>query len=607
MSDYNDNVDIVSSDSDFEIPINARQTIKKLWRSVGDQRGRLTAVLLSVFVYVLLSMISPMYSAYIVDRLWMDVKEAAEHGAIFRISLDACGRDILFLLLIYAVTAAFYTLQSFLMAGFAEKLNLRLRTEISEKLNKLPLSYFDRTKTGDILSRLINDLDKTSEVLQTGALKFFISIGLIAGSLVMMLRLSVALTIIFLIFMALALAATKFVSAKTLRFSKLRQQRVSEATAQVEEAYTGRVVIKAFNLEDNSYKNMSQAMDALADAHLKAEFFINAINPAIRLINRFGQVFIAVLAGNMLIEGRLSAGMFQAFLQYLNQASEPFTEAAYMINSIQAALASLERIYDMLEEEEISPEPASPSVINRAFGSVEFQNVRFGYTPDNILMRNVVFAVEPGQKVAIVGSTGAGNTTLINLLMRFYELNGGKILLDGIDIKTMTRSNLRDNLGMVLQDTWLFDGTVAENIAYGKPEASKEEIIAAAKAARADFFIRAMSNGYDTVLTNDSENISIGQRQLLTIARAFLRDPALIILDEATSSVDTRTEIEIGRAMKELMKNRTSFVIAHRLSTIIDADLILLMQNGNIIEQGTHKTLLKAKGAYADLYYSQFA
>ncbi len=607
MSDYNDNVDIVSSDSDFEIPINARQTIKKLWRSVGDQRGRLTAVLLSVFVYVLLSMISPMYSAYIVDRLWMDVKEAAEHGAIFRISLDACGRDILFLLLIYAVTAAFYTLQSFLMAGFAEKLNLRLRTEISEKLNKLPLSYFDRTKTGDILSRLINDLDKTSEVLQTGALKFFISIGLIAGSLVMMLRLSVALTIIFLIFMALALAATKFVSAKTLRFSKLRQQRVSEATAQVEEAYTGRVVIKAFNLEDNSYKNMSQAMDALADAHLKAEFFINAINPAIRLINRFGQVFIAVLAGNMLIEGRLSAGMFQAFLQYLNQASEPFTEAAYMINSIQAALASLERIYDMLEEEEISPEPASPSVINRAFGSVEFQNVRFGYTPDNILMRNVVFAVEPGQKVAIVGSTGAGKTTLINLLMRFYELNGGKILLDGIDIKTMTRSNLRDNLGMVLQDTWLFDGTVAENIAYGKPEASKEEIIAAAKAARADFFIRAMSNGYDTVLTNDSENISIGQRQLLTIARAFLRDPALIILDEATSSVDTRTEIEIGRAMKELMKNRTSFVIAHRLSTIIDADLILLMQNGNIIEQGTHKTLLKAKGAYADLYYSQFA
>lgn len=607
MSDYNDNVDIVSSDSDFEIPINARQTIKKLWRSVGDQRGRLTAVLLSVFVYVLLSMISPMYSAYIVDRLWMDVKEAAEHGAIFRISLDACGRDILFLLLIYAVTAAFYTLQSFLMAGFAEKLNLRLRTEISEKLNKLPLSYFDRTKTGDILSRLINDLDKTSEVLQTGALKFFISIGLIAGSLVMMLRLSVALTIIFLIFMAFALAATKFVSAKTLRFSKLRQQRVSEATAQVEEAYTGRVVIKAFNLEDNSYKNMSQAMDALADAHLKAEFFINAINPAIRLINRFGQVFIAVLAGNMLIEGRLSAGMFQAFLQYLNQASEPFTEAAYMINSMQAALASLERIYDMLEEEEISPEPASPSVINRAFGSVEFQNVRFGYTPDNILMRNVVFAVEPGQKVAIVGSTGAGKTTLINLLMRFYELNGGKILLDGIDIKTMTRSNLRDNLGMVLQDTWLFDGTVAENIAYGKPEASKEEIIAAAKAARADFFIRAMSNGYDTVLTNDSENISIGQRQLLTIARAFLRDPALIILDEATSSVDTRTEIEIGRAMKELMKNRTSFVIAHRLSTIIDADLILLMQNGNIIEQGTHKTLLKAKGAYADLYYSQFA
>lgn len=334
---------------------------------------------------------------------------------------------------------------------------------------------------------------------------------------------------------------------------------------------------------------------------------INAINPAIRLINRFGQVLIAVLAGKMLLEGRLTVGVFQAFFQYANQASEPLTEAAYMINSMQSALASLERIYKLLDEEELSPEPALPAVVDQAKGMVEFQNVRFGYTPDKILMNNINFSVKPGQKVAIVGSTGAGKTTLINLLMRFYELNGGKIMLDGIDTRDMTRSNLRNNFGMVLQDTWLFGGTIAENIAYSKPDATHEQIVAAAKAARVDFFVRTMSHGYDTVLSNDAENISIGQRQLLTIARVFLCDPAVIILDEATSSVDTRTEIEIGKAMKALMKNRTSFVIAHRLSTIIDADLILFMQNGNIIEQGTHETLLKAKGAYADLYYSQFA
>lgn len=334
---------------------------------------------------------------------------------------------------------------------------------------------------------------------------------------------------------------------------------------------------------------------------------MNAINPAIRLINRFGQVLLAVFAGKMLLDGALTVGVFQAFFQYVNQSSEPLTEMAYMVNSMQSALASLERIYELLDEEELSDEPALPLAVGRAEGAVEFRNVRFGYTPDNILMKNINFSVKPGQKVAIVGSTGAGKTTLINLLMRFYDLNQGQILLDGTDTTGMTRSNLRSNFGMVLQDTWLFGGTIAENIAYSKLNATREEIVAAAKAARVDFFVRTMSQGYDTVLSNDAENISIGQRQLLTIARVFLCDPAVIILDEATSSVDTRTEIEIGKAMKALMKNRTSFVIAHRLSTIVDADLILFMQNGNIIEQGTHETLLREKGAYADLYYSQFA
>ena len=352
---------------------------------------------------------------------------------------------------------------------------------------------------------------------------------------------------------------------------------------------------------------MEEETDKLAKATMKADFMTNAINPAIRLINRLGQVVIAVLAGKSLIEGRLTVGEFQAFFRYLNQSAEPLTEASFMLNSMQSALASVERIYDMLDEEEISPEPEKPEIVENAKGEVEFKSVRFGYSPDKILMEDISFKAKKGQKIAIVGSTGAGKTTLINLLMRFYDVNGGKILLDGVDTKNLTRANLRSNFGMVLQDTWLFEGTVAENIAYGKPEATREEIIEAAKMARIDFFIRTMPKGYDTVLQNDTEGISVGQRQLITIARVMLCNPSVLILDEATSSVDTRTEIEIGKATQALMANRTSFVIAHRLSTIVDADLILVMKNGTIIEQGNHKELLEKQGAYAELYNSQFA
>lgn len=607
MADNDSNVEILTDEMEFETPDHALKTLQRLWYSVGDQHKRLSIVLVSVVFYTFLSIIAPLYSAHIVDMLWNNIKQAMSNGTVFRITWTDGGRDIFFLLLIYLATALFYTLQSFLMSSFAEILSLRLRTEISVKLNRLPLSFFDRTKTGAILSRTVNDLDKTAEALQTGMLKLFTAVGMVIGSLVMMFRFSIRLTLIFLVFTAIALGVTNLVSAKTLKYAMRRQQCVSNVTAQVEEAYSGRVIIKAFNQEESSSKNMHKATEELAQISKKADFMINAINPAIRLINRFGQVLIAVAAGKMLLDGALTVGVFQAFFQYVNQASEPLTEVAYMVNSMQSALASLERIYDLLDEQELSKEPALPKVVNDANGKVEFQNVRFGYTPDHILMNNISFSVKPGQKVAIVGSTGAGKTTLINLLMRFYELNGGKITIDGTDIMEMTRSNLRNNFGMVLQDTWLFGGTIAENIAYSKPQATRDEIVAAAKAARVDFFVRTMSHGYDTILSNDAENISTGQRQLLTIARVFLCDPAVIILDEATSSVDTRTEIEIGKAMKALMKNRTSFVIAHRLSTIVDADLILFMQNGNIIEQGTHETLLQKKGSYAELYYSQFA
>lgn len=606
MSETN-NTEILADDIDFETPDDAWKTVKRLWNSVGNQHKRLAVVLISVIFYTLLSILAPLYSAHIVDLLWNNIKETFTNGTTFQITWTDGGQDIFFLLLIYLVTALFYALQSFLMASFAETLSLDLRTEISRKLNRLPLSYFDRTKTGAILSRAVNDLDKTSEALQTGMLKLFTAVGMVIGSLIMMFRFSILLTFIFLVFTVIALGATNLVSAKTLKYALKRQECVSTVTTHVEEAYSGRVIIKAFQQEEQSSKALHQATQELADATKKADFMMNAINPAIRLINRLGQILIAVFAGRMLLNQTLTVGVFQAFFQYVNQASEPLTEVAYMVTSMQSALASLERIYHLLDEEEMNSDPAVPSALKRAEGTVEFQNVRFGYTPEHILMHNISFSVKPGQKVAIVGSTGAGKTTLVNLLMRFYELNSGRILLDGTDTKEMTRSDLRNHFGMVLQDTWLFGGTIAENIAYSKPDATREEIIKAAKAARVDFFVRTMSQGYDTILSNDAENISIGQRQLLTIARVFLCDPAVIILDEATSSVDTRTEIEISKAMKSLMKNRTSFVIAHRLSTIVDADLILFMENGNIIEQGTHTSLLQKKGAYADLYYSQFA
>lgn len=610
-----------SDDMDFEMPSDAGTTVKRLWRSMGRQRVRLIIVSVSVIFYTILSVAAPVYSAKIVDLLFQEIRAAVSGERTFRVTWDPVGREIMILLLIYTLTGILYTFQSFLMASFAERLSLELRTKISRKLDRLPLSFFDNHKTGEVLSRATNDLDKMSEVMQTGLLKLFTAVGMVVGSLIMMFRFHIGLTLVFLVFTVLSMVSTRFFAGKTLRYAARRQQAVSRVTGQVEESYSGRTVIKAFNREERSAEDMREAVEELAETSRKADFMMNAVNPFIRLVNRLGQAVIAVFAGKLLIDGVLSVGVFQAFFQYVYQASEPLTEAAYMINSLQSSIASVERIFQLLDEKEIRPDPrqteAEPGEavsgaknadkLCMAEGRVEFRHVRFGYLPDKLLMNDISFTAHPGQKIAIVGSTGAGKTTLINLLMRFYEVNGGQIFLDGRDTADMTYEELRGNFGMVLQDTWLFDGTIAENIAYGCPDASREEIIAAAKAARADFFIRTLPQGYDTRLSGDAENISAGQRQLLTIARVMLCDPAVLILDEATSSVDTRTEMEIGKAMNELMKGRTSFVIAHRLSTIIDADLILVMQNGNIIEQGDHRGLLKAGGAYAELYNSQYA
>ena len=585
---------------------NSRSTVARLFGRLKRQRARLAVVAVSIVIYVGLSIYTPMFSAVVVDHLWQSIQAAWRDGVPFSITWTNMGQELTQLSIQYCFTWMFYYLQSYLMANVAESLNLELRNQIARKLNRLPLRFFDQNKAGEILSRVTSDLDKISEVLQTGLLKLVVAIGTIIGSLSVMLYYSAFLTCIFLAFMAVSVVITQIVAKKNLRCAAERQETIGELTGIVEEYYNGRNVIKAYNHEEESLAHVTAAAEKNRAANQKADFLTNCVNPLIRLLNRFANVVIAIIAGKAMLDGAMTVGVVQAFFQYVNQTAEPLTEASFMINSLQSALASARRTFELLDSEEESPDPAEPAVLEHAKGNIAFEHVSFGYSPDHLLMKDISFAARPGQKIAVVGSTGAGKTTLVNLLMRFYEVNSGKIIVDGVSAAEMTRSGLRKNFGMVLQDTWLFSGTVAENIAYSKPDATREEIIAAAKAAKVDYFIRTMPRGYDTMLDNEAANLSAGQRQLITIARVFLCNPPIIILDEATSSVDTRTEVEIGKAMKKLMSGRTSFVIAHRLSTIRDADMILYMEHGNIIEQGSHKELLAKKGAYAALYYSQF-
>ena len=587
------------------VPENAFLTAKRLFGQLKDQRFRLIIVGISIVIYTVLNVFTPYYSAKVIDALMSAVNSAA--GGAFSIPWEPLGREMTALFIMYIVMCCFYFFQSFLMASVAEKLILNLRRQISSKLNQLPLRFFDRNKPGEILSRVTSDLDKVSETLQTGLLKLVVAIGTIVGSLAFMFYYSWILALIFLAFMAVGVVVTQIVSKKTLLAASLRQESMARLTGIAEEFYTGRDIIKAYNHEQRSTEKVLECVDGVRLATRDADFLTNVMNPVIRFLSRLSQAVILLIAGYWMLAGNMTIGVVQAYFQYVTLAAEPFTEASFMINSLQSALASAERTFAFLDDEEDVPDTLTPVNIDRAEGAIAFERVSFGYTPEKILMKDISFTAKPGQKIAVVGATGAGKTTLINLLMRFYEVNGGRITIDGIAATDLTRKGLRKNFGMVLQDTWLFGGTIAENIAYGKPDATREEIVRAAKMAKVDYFIRTMPRGYDTVIENDANNLSVEQRQLLTIARVFLCDPPILILDEATSSVDTRTEAEIGKAMSELMSGRTSFVIAHRLSTIRDADNILFMENGNIIEQGDHKQLLAKGGAYAALYNSQFA
>lgn len=597
-------------EEELEVPKDTWGTVRRLWHAAAGERWRFGVVIAAILVYTGFHVAAPAYSARVIDVLWTNIQAAFAEGRAFTVGWETGGRELATYFGIWTGACALYSVQCFVMAGFAEKLNLSLRRSIAEKLSRLPLKFYDGHKPGEVVSRATNDLDKMSEVLQTGLLKLMSAVGTIIGALYMMLRYSVLLTAIFLVFAFVSTLITKGVSKWTLKLAAERQRYVGELTATVEEAYSGRLIIKSFNREGSSSQRVHELSDKLARASRRADFATNAISPLIRFIIRLAQVLIAVVAGGMLVGGQITIGVFQAFFQYIHQASEPLTQLSFTINTLQNALASVERVFDILDEEEVEPDPL-PEVAAKlpaaVEGRVDFSRVRFGYNPEKPLMRDVTFHVKPGQKVAIVGATGAGKTTLINLLMRFYEIGGGSIEFDGVDTHAMARPDLRANFGMVLQDAWLFDGTIAENIAYGRPDATREEIVRAAEMAHVDHFVRTMPQGYDTHIENDAETISQGQRQLLTIARVILCDPAILILDEATSSVDTRTERDIVQAMETLMHGRTSFVIAHRLSTIVDADLILHMRAGTIIEQGTHEELLAENGPYADLYRSQFA
>lgn len=582
-------------------------TMKRLIGYLKPYRFRLLAVLVTAVLSTVFAIVSPKLlgnaTTILFEGMMMKMR-GVPHAAV---DFDAILQILLALGGLYVMSAAFSYMQQFIMAGVAQKTVYHLRKDLNEKLSRLPLRYYDSHTHGEVLSRVVNDVDNISNTLQQSLTQLITALVTLVGVVVMMLTISPLMTLIVILTLPLSFLVTAMIASRSQRYFMGQQRALGELNGHVEEMYTGHQIVKAFGREDRSISDFNRINGKLYDSGWKAQFISGIIMPLMTLINNIGYVLVCVVGGVLVTHRTIQIGDIQAFIQYARQFSQPITQTANIANIIQSTIASAERVFEILDEEEEVPETAQPQVISSPKGEVQFHDVKFSYKKDVPLIENMNIDVKKGQTIAIVGPTGAGKTTLINLLMRFYEIDDGKITIDGVDLRDLRRGDLRSLFGMVLQDTWLFHGTIRENIAYGRKDATEDEIIQAAKAAHADHFIRTLPEGYDTMLNEEASNISKGQQQLLTIARAILADPAILILDEAPSSVDTRTEVHIQTAMQELMKGRTSFVIAHRLSTIRGADRILVMNEGRVIEQGTHEELLAEGGFYADLYNSQFS
>lgn len=584
---------------------NFKKAVSNFISLLGEKKVPFLISIISNTISTILVVSIPWVSALAIDdivKILNDTTVTDKWNAVFSFIIKPISALGVIAVLIFALNY----LQEYISAILGEQVAQSLRVKLSKKFTKLPMNFFDTNQVGDILSKLTTDIEKVAEVIGTSFTRFVYSFLIIILVIFMLFNINAKLTLIVLAILLISVVVTYYVSNLTQKIFSRDVTSLSELSSITEEALTGNLVIQSYNKQKDIIDTLDKSIEKQYSAAKTLEFTVFSIYPSIRFITQIAFVISAVISAVLVINGHLTLGLAQAFLQYVTQISDPVTTAAYIINSLQNALVSVERIYDILELPEEVDLTEDTHLLDNTKGQIVFENVSFGYTKDKLLMKNVNFTAKAEQMVAIVGPTGAGKTTLINLLMRFYDINGGRILFDGVDISKVSRKELRANFGMVLQDTWLFKGTIAENIAYGKPDATREEIIEAAKLAKCDSFIRKLPQGYDTIITSENGMVSQGEQQLLTIARTILPDPKVMILDEATSSIDTKTEKDIQAVISELMKGRTSFVIAHRLSTIRNADLILVMKDGDIVEQGNHDELLKINGIYANLYNTQF-
>ena len=587
-----------------EKPKNFSKSLKQILRYSGSYKYAFIVVILFAIAGTVFQVIGPK----VMGRATTVLAEGLMHKikGTGTIDFTTIGKILVITVALYAIGAVLTFIQGWIMTGITQKIVYNMRRDISEKINRMPMKYFESHQYGDILSRITNDVDTLGTGLNQSVTTIITSVATVIGVVVMMLTISPLMTLISFVTIPVSILLLGFIIKMSQKHFKTQQEYLGDINGQIEENFAGQLVIKAFNKEASVEKKFNETNEILYESAWKSQFISGVMQPVMMFVGNLGYVGVAISGAMLAIKNVIGIGDIQAFIQYVRSLTQPLSQAAQVMNQVQSMGAAGERVFEFLAEEE---EPRDPDdVINDidVEGFVEFEHVKFGYDPDQVIINDFSARVKPGQKIAIVGPTGAGKTTIVKLLMRFYDVNAGSIKIDDLDIRTMSRHGLRDNIAMVLQDTWLYSDTIMENIRYGKQDASDEEVIAAAKAARADRFIKTLPGGYNMVLNEDATNISEGQKQLLTIARAILANRKLLILDEATSSVDTRTEVRIQEAMDQLMKGRTTFVIAHRLSTIRNADLILVMNHGDIIEQGTHDELLREDGAYAELYNSQF-